>query len=499
MGLIEELKKSQIGNTYSQPQQVAQQDVATLPPIAPLNQNMQQPSTPTYSMPSMAPKTVSSSTVTAPSRTPELLNAQKQYQKDLEATQKSQSAVEKARLQTEQAKAQVEANTATAQSAQSAQLAVDETNRLALQTSDFDKKISDIDNNIKELGQFKYQDYFEDKNTGSKILAAFSIGLGAIGSAITKGPNTALEIINKAIDDDSRRQVNQFNANKEIVGTMQNALNTARQYGLDKQDQVTYLNSLKMNNTLDQLKEKLATIKINNPQLAAETTAKIDAFKAENSQKLVDLTAKMAGTKAETTQTVTPSQADVAGPSSDLRKEVTNRAEIKEYQTRSGGYQTVMSARPDRVGDLSLIYGYVKTLDPGSMVKEQEVSMQTAGRSPSEAVTGLWNKVQGGGSLTPAERKAMKEQSTIGINNFYKDTVQPAISYYEKIAKSSGIDPRMITDLVPQGHLAAQQPEGQPALSAQDQQALQWAQANPNDPRAQKILQLNQGAQNASK
>lgn len=50
------------------------------------------------------------------------------------------------------------------------------------------------------------RDFFADKGTGSKVLAAIAVGLGAIGSALAKGPNHALQIVQHTIDADLARQ-----------------------------------------------------------------------------------------------------------------------------------------------------------------------------------------------------------------------------------------------------------------------------------------------------
>lgn len=56
--------------------------------------------------------------------------------------------------------------------------------------------------------------YWEDKPTGARVAAALMAGIGQFASALSGGPNTALQIINKAIDDDAQRK--QFKAREEI-------------------------------------------------------------------------------------------------------------------------------------------------------------------------------------------------------------------------------------------------------------------------------------------
>lgn len=62
------------------------------------------------------------------------------------------------------------------------------------------------------------KDFWADRSTESKIGAAISIGLGAVGAAMTGGENQALKIINNAIDTDMKRQVERYSALRGRVG-----------------------------------------------------------------------------------------------------------------------------------------------------------------------------------------------------------------------------------------------------------------------------------------
>lgn len=65
-----------------------------------------------------------------------------------------------------------------------------------------DKEIQKNNEKLTEISQGKLKPYFGKEDTGRKFLAAIAAGLGAYASAMTGTPNFALEIINKAIDDD---------------------------------------------------------------------------------------------------------------------------------------------------------------------------------------------------------------------------------------------------------------------------------------------------------
>tara|TARA_R100000808_G_scaffold6375_1_gene18990 strand:- start:2679 stop:4529 length:1851 start_codon:yes stop_codon:yes gene_type:complete len=73
-----------------------------------------------------------------------------------------------------------------------------------------DKDIRLNNEKLAEISQGKLKPYFGKNDTGRKFLAAIAAGLGAYASAITGGPNSALNIINKAIDDDLAIQKEQL-------------------------------------------------------------------------------------------------------------------------------------------------------------------------------------------------------------------------------------------------------------------------------------------------
>lgn len=54
---------------------------------------------------------------------------------------------------------------------------------------------------------FQFRDYWANKSSGQKIASALAVALGAFGAGLTKGPNYALQILDKDMDDDHRQQV----------------------------------------------------------------------------------------------------------------------------------------------------------------------------------------------------------------------------------------------------------------------------------------------------
>lgn len=81
--------------------------------------------------------------------------------------------------------------------------------------------------------------------------------------------------------------------------------------------------------------------------------------------------------------------------------------ESKDFKTRVSAYnQVVASAKdPSAAGDLSLLFGYMKMLDPNSVVRETEfANAENAGGVP-ERIRAQWNKVLNGQRLESSMRK----------------------------------------------------------------------------------------------
>ena len=69
-----------------------------------------------------------------------------------------------------------------------------------------DLEIKGINDRLEQIGEEKIKPYFGKEDTGRKILAAIAAGVGAYASAMSGTPNYALQILNKAIDDDLDKQ-----------------------------------------------------------------------------------------------------------------------------------------------------------------------------------------------------------------------------------------------------------------------------------------------------
>ena len=148
-----------------------------------------------------------------------------------------------------------------------------------------------------------------------------------------------------------------------------------------------------------------------------------------------------------------------------LRDEFNNQS--KEFIGVANSYQRILdsAADPSAAGDLSLIFNYMKVLDPGSTVREGEfATAQQAGSIPARVVA-QYNKVLNGERLAPEQRTDFVDRADRlykGQETRWKKNTRDR---YETLARQlAGIDPKyVIGDFsVPQAP-AAQQPGAAPA------------------------------------
>ena len=118
----------------------------------------------------------------------------------------------------------------------------------------------------------------------------------------------------------------------------------------------------------------------------------------------------------------------------------------KEYSDQTKGYQEVKSAygrvlasEDNAVGDLSLIFGYMKMLDPGSVVREGEFATAQNAAGVPERIQNIYNPVVSGQRLSPSQRQSFKGQAgkLYGQAQTQEAQVRQGI---ERIAKGYGLN-----------------------------------------------------------
>lgn len=129
----------------------------------------------------------------------------------------------------------------------------------------------------------------------------------------------------------------------------------------------------------------------------------------------------------------------------DLRKEYQARPEIKNFNDVSTQYRKIKQAakNPSAAGDLSLIFSYMKMLDPGSTVREGEfANAQNAAGVPDQIVN-LYNRAKSGERLNPNQRLDFQSQAErlYGSHLASKDAID---AEFGDLSARYGVDPGLV-------------------------------------------------------
>jgi hypothetical protein len=161
-------------------------------------------------------------------------------------------------------------------------------------------------------------------------------------------------------------------------------------------------------------------------------------------QKRTDVMAQdVTDRRAERQQTRESTQTQRAGEREEgLRKEFTGLT--KDYRTVADAYSRIQSAQETGPGDISLIFSYMKLLDPGSTVREGEfATAQNAGGVP-ERVIAQYNRLISGERLAPETRKQFLAQAQGLYDQATKDYDRTR-GQYQELARRAGVDPANVT------------------------------------------------------
>ena len=125
-----------------------------------------------------------------------------------------------------------------------------------------------------------------------------------------------------------------------------------------------------------------------------------------------------------------------------LREEYNSHPVIKQHSIISTAYGNLLNGDETGAGDMSLIFQYMKMLDPNSVVREGEyATAQNSGNVP-QSVMNYYNKAISGERLQPEQRNAFISQA----KKIYQTSAQQAEIVrqgIEKIGLETGVNPRL--------------------------------------------------------
>ena len=198
--------------------------------------------------------------------------------------------------------------------------------------------------------------------------------------------------------------------------------------------------------------------KINADAIVAEAQAKFSPKKfgleinltesqiqqAEAARRASDAAAKLSGAQATRAEAEAAQMAMGVIPA-DKRPEVEGRFrkeyndQTQPYQTVKSAYGRVLSSDDSAVGDLSLIFGYMKMLDPGSVVREGEFATAQNAAGVPERIMNIYNKLITGERLNVSQRNSFKGQA----KNLYSSALESEKTVrtgLERIATGYGLN-----------------------------------------------------------
>jgi hypothetical protein len=145
-----------------------------------------------------------------------------------------------------------------------------------------------------------------------------------------------------------------------------------------------------------------------------------------------------------------------------LRKEYQSRPEVKNFVTVSEAFNKVKNAAKSKTaaGDMSLIFGYMKMLDPGSTVREGEFATAQNAAGIPDRVLNLYNKAIDGEFLSDRQRGQFVNEAG-GVFNAQKSLKDQVDSEYTIMAGQYGADPKMVVAGVSGKETSQQAPDAQ--------------------------------------
>lgn len=148
---------------------------------------------------------------------------------------------------------------------------------------------------------------------------------------------------------------------------------------------------------------------------------------------MYDLVADETGSIGEETMKVADS----------LRTEYFKRTNENGFLDVSNSFKKISNTPDTAAGDVSIIFSYMKMLDPASVVREGEFATaeQTAG-IPDQIVK-LYNKALSGKRLSGRQKDAFIEAAT-SVYDQYKTSQDQIDGLYQNLSKRYGIDPALV-------------------------------------------------------
>lgn len=148
---------------------------------------------------------------------------------------------------------------------------------------------------------------------------------------------------------------------------------------------------------------------------------------------------------AGTAETIMP--APEAGPNFQDEEALRDnfRMETDDYRLISGHYARLQAAaaNPSAAGDIAMVYGFMKMLDPASVVRETEYATAQNAAGVPDIVRNLWNRVLSGERLSEAQRADFLGQAG-AVYGATQQQYDATVARYRDLATQYQMDPNRV-------------------------------------------------------
>jgi len=190
---------------------------------------------------------------------------------------------------------------------------------------------------------------------------------------------------------------------------------------------------------------------------AKEARAAQAATELAKQQRETDIALKMMEIRAQQAAT----ERDISGKEftqeKDLRKEFT--AQSKDFTEAKLGFEKVqnaaMSKTPSGATDIALVFGYMKVLDPNSVVREGEFATAANAGGVGETIRNYYNKLLEGTLLTDKVRRQFVSSARTQFQPYLQQQEAREIEFTE-LSDAYSLDPTKVvrSKLPKEGSLA---------------------------------------------
>lgn len=140
------------------------------------------------------------------------------------------------------------------------------------------------------------------------------------------------------------------------------------------------------------------------------------------------------------------SKKDKSALEKGIRQQYMSTPTVKDFQTLQSSFSKIKSIaldQPSPAGDISLVFNYMKMLDPGSTVREGEQATAANARGLDDSMRTLYNRVLSGEKLTPTQRADFYNKAG-QVYESQSKVLSRLQEEFRGISERSGADPRNV-------------------------------------------------------